>query len=164
MRLKRALKPTIFDRYPRSRYFGSMTSLDDPQVRQFLSEGTKVGKLGYLAKDGRPLVSPIWFLLKDDTLIFCTSPDEAKGKALQRDPRVVLTVDIETPPYSYIQIQGTAEADADPEHVKSAFREIANRYLPHEAAEAYVNKQGPEPRGVLFVIHPTKVVSLFDLL
>ncbi len=36
-----------------------MTGLSD-DVIAFLSEGTRTGKLGYVASDGRPLVAPVW--------------------------------------------------------------------------------------------------------
>ena len=67
-----------------------MSSLTDPAVRDFLAHGTRTGKLGWTASDGRPLVAPIWFLVEDDTLVFNTGRDTAKGKAFTRDPRVVL--------------------------------------------------------------------------
>ena len=50
-----------------------MYSISDPQVREFLLEGTRTGKLSYTAPDGRPLVAPVWFLLEDDVLVFNTS-------------------------------------------------------------------------------------------
>src|SRR6185436_17637520 len=31
------------------------------EVITFLSEGTRTGKLGYRASDGRPLIAPVWF-------------------------------------------------------------------------------------------------------
>ncbi|MGK2868330.1 MAG: TIGR03618 family F420-dependent PPOX class oxidoreductase, partial [Mycobacterium sp.] len=73
----------------------------------FLSEGTRTGKLGYIAKDGRPLIAPVWFLVEDGKLVFNTGVDTAKGRALRRDPRVVLVVDDERPPFSFVQVQGT---------------------------------------------------------
>ena len=43
-----------------------MASLSEPDVRAFLSHGTRTGKLGWTARDGRPLVAPIWFLLEGE--------------------------------------------------------------------------------------------------
>ena len=42
-----------------------MAALGDPQVREFLSYGTRTGKLAYLAPSGRPLVAPVWFVVED---------------------------------------------------------------------------------------------------
>ena len=41
-------------------------------VIAFLSEGTRTGKLGYTASDGRPLVAPVWFVVDDGELAFNT--------------------------------------------------------------------------------------------
>jgi PPOX class probable F420-dependent enzyme len=78
-------------------------------ILDFLTFGTRTGKLGWVAPDGRPLVAPVWFVVEGDDLLFNTGADTAKGKALARDPRAVLTVDLEEPPYAFVQIQGVAE-------------------------------------------------------
>jgi hypothetical protein len=41
-------------------------------VITFLSEGTRTGKLGYTASDGRPLVAPIWFVVDNRELAYDT--------------------------------------------------------------------------------------------
>ena len=88
-------------------------SITDPEVRAFLTEGTRTGKLGYLAASGRPMVAPVWFVLDGDTLVFNTGQDTAKGRYLARDSRVSLCVDLEEPPYAFVQVQGEAELSAD---------------------------------------------------
>jgi hypothetical protein len=47
-----------------------VSSLGDPAVRDFLSHGTRTGKLGFLAASGRPLVAPVWFIVEDGSLVF----------------------------------------------------------------------------------------------
>jgi nitroimidazol reductase NimA-like FMN-containing flavoprotein (pyridoxamine 5'-phosphate oxidase superfamily) len=59
--------------------------LGDPRVRDFLAHGTRTGKLAFLAADGRPLVAPVWFIVEDDSLVFNTNSQTAKGRALARD-------------------------------------------------------------------------------
>ncbi len=61
-----------------------------PEHREFLLAGTRTAKLGYTAADGRPLIAPVWFTIDDDDVTFCTAAGTAKGRALQRDPRVVV--------------------------------------------------------------------------
>jgi hypothetical protein len=39
-------------------------SPDDAEICAFLLEGTRTGKLGYRAADGRPLVAPVWFVIE----------------------------------------------------------------------------------------------------
>jgi nitroimidazol reductase NimA-like FMN-containing flavoprotein (pyridoxamine 5'-phosphate oxidase superfamily) len=65
-------------------------SLADPQVRAFLTAGTRTGKLSYTSASGQPLVAPVWFVLEGDELVFNTGKDTAKGRALARDPRTAI--------------------------------------------------------------------------
>ena len=58
-----------------------MASLGDPAVRDFLSHGTRTGKLGFLAASGRPLVAPVWFIVEDGSLVFNPGKDTARGAA-----------------------------------------------------------------------------------
>ncbi len=66
-----------------------MSELTD-DVIEFLAEGTRTAKLGYVAADGRPLVAPVWFVVDGRELVFNTGKDTAKGRALPRYPRVVV--------------------------------------------------------------------------
>ena len=90
-----------------------MSSITDPEVRAFLTEGTRTGKLSFLSPGGHPLVTPVWFILEGDTVVFNTGRDTAKGRYLARDPRVSLCVDLEAPPYAFVQVQGDAELSED---------------------------------------------------
>lgn len=128
----------------------------------FLSEGTRTGKLGYIAKDGRPLIAPVWFLVEDGTLVFNTGADTAKGRALRRDPRVVLVVDDERPPFSFVQVQGTAAlSEDDPDLLGTATR-IAGRYMGAGKADEYGKRNGV-PGELVVRITPTKVIASFDV-
>jgi hypothetical protein len=49
-----------------------VSSITDPEVRAFLTEGTRTGKLSFLSPSGRPLVTPVWFVLEGDTLVSST--------------------------------------------------------------------------------------------
>ena len=133
------------------------------EVIAFLSEGTRTGKLGYLAADGRPLIAPVWFVVDDEgQLIFNTGKATAKGRALLRDPRVVLVVDDERPPFSFVQVQGTVSlSDDDPDILAIATR-IAARYMGPERAEEFGRRNGG--LGELVVrVTPTKVIAAFDV-
>ena len=85
-----------------------MAELSD-RVVAFLSEGTRTGMLGFVATDGRPLVAPVWFVVDDGQLVFTTHRQSSKGRALARDPRVVICADDPHPPYSFVQAKGSQE-------------------------------------------------------
>jgi PPOX class probable F420-dependent enzyme len=139
-----------------------MASLSDPQVRQFLAHGTRTGKLSYLAASGRPLVTPVWFVVEGDSLVFNTGKETTKGRALARDPRTSLCVDLEEPPYAFVQVQGDAELSEDPAELVRTATAIAARYVGAERAEEFGRRNGV-PGELVVRLRPVKVVAVFDM-
>jgi PPOX class probable F420-dependent enzyme len=138
-----------------------VSDLSDDVVA-FLSEGTRTGMLAYLASDGRPLVAPVWFIVDGGQLVFNTSRDTAKGRALTRDPLVVMCVDDPHPPYSFVQVQGTASMSEDPTELRDTATRIGARYMGADRAEEFGRRNGV-PGELAVRITPTKVVKAFDL-
>ena len=132
------------------------------EVRAFLLEGTRTGKLGYLARDGRPLVAPVWFTVDGDRLAFCTGATTAKGRALQRDPRVVMTVDLEEPPYAFVQVQGVAEVSEDVDDALRISTIVGGRYMGADRADEFGKRNGV-PGELTVHIRPTKVIYNLDM-
>lgn len=139
-----------------------MASLADPAVREFLAHGTKTGKLGFVASDGRPLVAPVWFVLEDETVVFNTGATTAKGKAISRDPRLVLSVDLEEPPYAFVQIQGLAEVSEDPTDLLATATAIGGRYMGADRAEEFGKRNGV-PGELVVRLRPTKIIASLDM-
>lgn len=139
-----------------------MTSITDPRVGEFLSAGTRTGKLGYLASDGRPLVAPVWFVVEGEQIVFNTGADTAKGRSIRRDPRVVLTVDLEEPPYGFVQVQGIASVDEDPVELVRTATEIGARYMGRERAAEFGVRNGV-PGELIVRVTPNKVLAAFDM-
>ena len=80
--------------------------MNQQQAREVLAAGTHTGKLATVRADGSPHVAPVWFVLDGDDLVFTTGADTSKGKALRRDPRAALVVDVEEPPYAFVLVEG----------------------------------------------------------
>jgi PPOX class probable F420-dependent enzyme len=137
-------------------------SITDPEVRAFLTEGTRTAKLSYLAASGRPLVTPVWFLLEGDTLVFNTGQGTAKGRYLARDPRVSLCVDLEVPPYAFVQVQGDAELSPDPGELIRTATAIGARYMGPDKAEEY-GRRNAVPGELVVRVRPVKVLAAFDV-
>jgi len=104
----------------------------------FLMDQVRTARLAIVRKDGRPHVTPVWFELDGDTLVFTTWHTTVKAENIRRDGRVCLCVDDEKPPFSYIQIEGTATLNADSQELKYWSTRIARRYMGEELAEAYL--------------------------
>jgi PPOX class probable F420-dependent enzyme len=137
-------------------------SFSDPRVRAFLAEGTRTGKLSFTAASGQPLVAPVWFILDGGDLVFNTGKDTAKGRALARDPRTAICVDLERPPYAFIQVQGMAELSEDPAELVRTATAIGARYMGAERADEFGQRNGV-PGELVVRVRPHKVVGVFDM-
>jgi PPOX class probable F420-dependent enzyme len=140
-----------------------MASVTDPEVHNFLSEGTRTGKLAYTNAAGRVLVAPIWYIVEDGDLIFNTGADTVKGKFLVRERQATICVDLEQPPYAFVQVQGNAELSNDPEELLRTATAIAARYVGPDRAEAF-GERNAVPGELVVRLRPTKVLAAFDMI
>ncbi|WP_405012468.1 PPOX class F420-dependent oxidoreductase [Kitasatospora sp. NBC_01539] len=120
----------------------AMTRMTEPEWRSFLSHGTRTAKLATTRADGRPHVAPVWFLVDGGDLVLNTGKDTVKGRTLARDPRVMLCVDDERPPFSFVLVQGTATLSEDPAELRHWATRIAARYMGEHRAEEFGARNG----------------------
>jgi PPOX class probable F420-dependent enzyme len=139
-----------------------MPSITDPEVRAFLTRGTRTGKLSFLAASGRPLVTPVWFVLDGDALVFNTGKNTAKGRYLARDPRVSVCVDLDVPPYAFVQVQGDAELSEEPGELLRTATLIGARYMGPERAEEF-GRRNAVPGEWVVRVRPVKILADFDV-
>ncbi|HET7290258.1 MAG TPA: PPOX class F420-dependent oxidoreductase [Thermodesulfobacteriota bacterium] len=136
--------------------------MTEAKYREFLLRGTKTGKLATVRKDGRPHVVPVWFELDGDAVIFPTSDRSVKFMNMKHDPRVSITIDDQTPPYSYVMIEGTVSFSEDPGELLYWATRIGGRYMGEDQAEAY-GRRNSTPGEVIVRIIPSKVSAFADV-
>ncbi|MQY30359.1 PPOX class F420-dependent oxidoreductase [Nocardia aurantia] len=139
-----------------------MFTISDPKVRAFLTEGTRTAKLAVTSSDGRPLINPVWFFLDGDDLVFNTGKGTAKGRAIMRDPRVALCVDLEAPPYAYLQVQGVATLSEDPGELLRTATAIGGRYMGAGRAEEF-GRRNAVPGELVVRVRPGKILGGFNM-
>jgi PPOX class probable F420-dependent enzyme len=139
-----------------------MPMMTDSEWRQFVSVGTRTGKLATTRQDGRPHVVPIWFLLDGEDLVFNTGAGTVKGRALRRTGWASLCVDDENPPFSFVTISGPVTISTDLEAMLPIAIEIAARYIGPERAEEFGRRNAVE--GELLVrLRAEHVLALRDV-
>ncbi len=139
-----------------------MHKMTDRERRSFLSYKTRTGKLAVVRRDGRPLVTPIWFVLDRDDIVFMTFESSGKGLAVRRDGRVAMVVDEEAPPYSFVLVEGTVSISEDPAELLRWATVIGGRYMGAHRADEY-GKRNAVPGELLVRIHPTRIVAMADV-
>ena len=136
---------------------------DDPWWREFIAElPARTAKLATVLADGGPHVAPVWVALDGDDLLFNTGADTVKGRALRRDPRVALAFDDERPPFSFVQVRGTASISEDPDELLRWATIIAGRYMGAGHADAY-GRRNAVPGELLVRVTPTRVIAARDI-
>lgn len=114
-----------------------MARMDDAERREFLLHGTRTGHLAVTREDGQPHVTPVWFVLDGDDIVFTTAKEGLKGRCLARDGRAGLSVDDAAPPYSFVVVRGSVELSDDPAAKRTWATRIAARYMGEAQAEAF---------------------------
>ncbi len=94
-----------------------MAQMTKSEIKKFLMKDTFTGKLAIVKTNGSPLVVPIWFVVEVNSrnrntvgdIYFTTGRDSVKAKNIQRDSRISICVDDQTPPFSFVSICGNAK-------------------------------------------------------
>ncbi|WP_328601172.1 PPOX class F420-dependent oxidoreductase [Actinomadura physcomitrii] len=136
--------------------------MTDSEWRAFVMAGTRTGKAGVTRKDGTPHVTPIWFVLDGDDLLFTTYHESIKARVLARDPRLSVCVDDQAPPYSYVMIQAQARLTEDLDELRRWATVIGGRYMGADRAAEF-GERNAVPGEFLVRARITKVVAQRDV-
>jgi PPOX class probable F420-dependent enzyme len=139
-----------------------MAQMTDTEWREFVMTGTRTGKLAVTRRDGRPHVTPVWFVLDGGDVILTTHQDSLKGRALKRDPRAAMCVDDQLPPYSFVIIEGAVTLSEDPGELRHWATQLGGRYMGPDRAEEFGARNGV-PGELLVRLRPGKVVAERDI-
>jgi hypothetical protein len=119
------------------------TPMDDARISEILTdpvtldlvEKQPIMQIAYAAADGSPRAVPVGYLLRGGTFLFFTVPGSDKVAALQRDPRIALTVDVYPPPCCLL-VRGTAELREE-DGVPAEYLEASFRTMPPDQHAAF---------------------------
>jgi len=100
--------------------------------------------------------------LDGDDLVFTTGGETVKARNMKRDSRICLSVDDQTPPYSFVMIEGTVSFWEDPEELLEWATRIGGRYMGEDRAEAYGRRNSSEGE-ILVRIRPEKILAYKDV-
>ena len=131
-----------------------MPRMSPAEVDAFLDEPGHLVRIGTVDPDGFPSVVPTWFIRHEGAVVFTPRAPAAFLANLRRDPRVGLSIDEDALPYRKVTIRGVTRILHEPgqdDVWRDLYRRIAKRYVPAEAADAYVNDTIDQPRALVAV-------------
>lgn len=124
------------------------------EVRSFLA-GRYFGKLATLMKDGRPQLTPIWYVFDGGKLIVNTATDRVKYRNMKRDPRVCLLID---DGYRYVSIWAMARVATERDPNRD-IESLAIRYTGKRAGRKAARERYWKQKRVSIEIIPERIVS-----
>ncbi len=126
----------------------------DEKATTFL-DGKHFAKIGTAMKNGRPHVTPIWYMLEEGKLFINTTTDRVKFRNIRRDPRVSFLVD---DGYPYLMIMGRARIASERDALKD-IETLAIRYTGEEAGRKSARERYWKQPRVTIEIIPDRIIS-----
>lgn len=117
---------------------GDIALLRDPIAQELLSSAIPA-RLAYNWLDGTPRVVPIWFHWDGKEIVLGSPPRAPKLRALQRNPKVALTIDDDSWPHKVLLVRGTATVQMVP-GVVPEYALAARRYFGEAEGAAWVEQ------------------------
>ena len=117
---------------------GDLGLLEHPASQELLHSKIPA-RLAYVWTDNTPRVIPIWFHWNGREIVMATPPKAPKLKALQKNPKVSLTIDDNTFPHKVLLIRGTARLETVAGIVPE-YAAAADRYFGQEQAQAWLSQ------------------------
>ena len=110
--------------------------LAKPISRELLSSSVPA-RLAYTGRDGGPRVIPVGFWWDGAQVLVFTVPSSAKVPALNRDPRVAITIDTQGFPPRVLLVRGTAEL-TEVEGVPDEYVAASKKLMPPEQFDGWL--------------------------
>ena len=126
----------------------------DAKAQAFMA-GKHFAKLATLMKDGRPQLTPIWYMYEGGKLIINTSKDRVKYRNIKRDPRVSLLID---DGYPHISVFGRARIASERDANKD-IESLAIRYTGEKEGRKAAKERYWKQERVSIEIIPDRIVS-----
>jgi PPOX class probable F420-dependent enzyme len=137
----------------------SYSPMTDEEAWAFLSSSpARPAILATTRRDGRAHVAPVWYAVDGHTLVFNTGESTLKCRTLRRDPRLAMCVDDDSPPFSYVAIEGEAEISADPDDLRKWATILGGRYMGDDRAEEFGTRNAV-PGELVVRVRPTRITA-----
>jgi PPOX class probable F420-dependent enzyme len=112
----------------------------DPAVRD-LAQAANFAVLTVHLASGPAMTHVMWVDADDDHVLINTEVHRAKFKAVERDPRVTVTVWVRDNPYSYAEVRGRVVETVRGPEARAHIDTLARKYLGHDYDPANIESE-----------------------
>lgn len=133
-------------------------ALTDEQ-REFL-RANRFCVVSYARKNGPPAVTPVYYAMDGDDILFSTTATRTKAKVLARDPQVSICAMAETHPSpKYVTVYGKArvETDGAADLMMKIGQAMTGNPIP-EAARPMVEKRAVDEQRIVVRVTPERAI------
>jgi len=99
----------------------------DPRVRG-LAQAQNFATLSVILRSGRPMTHVMWVDADEDHVLINTEAHRAKFRAVERDPRVTVTVWQRDDPYTYAEVRGQVVATTRGQEARDHIDSLSRKY------------------------------------
>lgn len=111
-----------------------MGNLTKQEISRFLAK-SHVAHLATVRPDGRPHLTPIWYMEEDGKVYMISGPGAVKFRNVRQNPRVSLSIATDQRPYKYVILEGIGKLTKD--NLAQVAERICVRYNGHERGRAH---------------------------
>lgn len=130
---------------------------DVSALEAFLAE-PRNAMVAAIRRDGRPQMTPNWFLWDGSRFLISTTKDRAKYRLFRRDPRVQLAIDDVTG-FRSVLVDGTVEIWDDPPAALPSFRAIRAKHGRTSQTDDELMAEIERDGRVVLVITPERPIE-----
>lgn len=103
----------------------------DPTIRD-LAQAANFAVLTVRLGSGDAMTHVMWVDADDDHVLINTEVHRAKFKAVERDPRVTVTIWVKDDPYTYAEVRGRVVEAVRGSAARSHIDALSRKYLGHD--------------------------------
>lgn len=112
----------------------------DPTVRA-LAQAPNFATLSVILRSGRPMTHVMWVDADDDHVLINTESHRAKFRAVERDPRVTVTIWQQDDPYTYAEVRGQVVETVRGPEARAHIDSLSRKYRGKDYDEAAITSE-----------------------
>ena len=116
-----------------------MTALDT-SARE-LAQAPNFATLSVILRSGRPMTHVMWVDADEDHILINTEAHRAKFRAIERDPRVTVTVWQRDDPYTYAEVRGQVVATTRGQEARDHIDSLSRKYRGNDYDDSAITSE-----------------------
>ncbi len=117
-----------------------MAAVLDPGVRE-LAQAPNFATLSVILRSGRPMTHVMWVDADENHVLINTEAHRAKFRAVERDPRVTVTIWQRDDPYTYAEVRGQVVETVRGPEARAHIDSLSRKYRAKDYDDAAITSE-----------------------